>query len=229
MKNTFKFYALIWAIGFAIFSLITFLPMVSAEGAEITSSFIIGYIFCSLLFAEQLGCGYFVFKEENLQKVFYNIPIVKTSFSSLVVMIIASVVLSLIGVPNWLVAVICAVIASFSVVSVLKANFVSEEVAKIDEKIKAETFFIKNLTVDAETLISKATTDEAKLEAKKVYEAIRFSDPMSNNALASLESEITIKFKAFENAVVSGIACAETANELLILVEERNKKVKVLK
>ena len=155
MKNTFKFYALIWAIGFAIFSLITFLPMVSAEGAEITSSFIIGYIFCSLLFAEQLGCGYFVFKEENLQKVFYNIPIVKTSFSSLVVMIIASVVLSLIGVPNWLVAVICAVIASFSVVSVLKANFVSEEVAKIDEKIKAETFFIKNLTVDAETLISK--------------------------------------------------------------------------
>ena len=67
------------------------------------------------------------------------------------------------------------------------------------------------------------------MEATKVYEAIRYSDPMSNDALASLESEITIKFKAFENAVVSGIACAETANELLILVEERNKKVKVLK
>ena len=228
MKNTFKFYALIWAIGFVIFSLITFIPMVSA-GVEITFSFIIGYIFCALLFAEQLGCGYFAFKENNLQKVFYNIPIVKTSFSSLVVMIIASVVLSLIGVPNWLVAIICAVIALFSAVSVLKANFVSEEVAKIDEKIKADTFFIKNLTVDAESLISKASTDEAKVEATKVYEAIRYSDPMSNDALASLESEITIKFKAFENAVVSGIACAETANELLILVEERNKKVKVLK
>lgn len=228
MKNTFKFYALIWAIGFVIFSLITFIPMVSA-GVEITFSFIIGYIFCALLFAEQLGCGYFAFKENNLQKVFYNIPIVKTSFSSLVVMIIASVVLSLIGVPNWLVAVICAVIALFSTVSVLKANFVSEEVAKIDEKIKADTFFIKNLTVYAESLISKASTDEAKSEATKVYEAIRYSDPMSNDALASLESEITIKFKAFENAVVSGVACAETANELLILVEERNKKVKVLK
>lgn len=228
MKISFKLYALICAIGFAIFSLVTFIPMVSA-GVEITSSFIIGYIFCALLFAEQLGCGYFVFKEENLQKVFYNIPIVKTSFSSLVVMIVASVVLSLIGAPNWLVAVICAVIASVSAISILKASFVSEEVAKIDEKIKSDTLFIKSLTVDAESLISKATTEEAKAETKKVYEAIRFSDPMSNNALASLESEITIKFKAFENAVVSGDACTEKANELLILVEERNKKCRMLK
>ena len=228
MKNTFKFYALICAIGFAIFSLITFIPMVSA-GIEITSSFIIGYIFCALLFAEQLGCGYFAFKEKNLQKVFYNIPIIRTSFASLIIMVVASVVLSLMGVPNWLVAVICEVIASFSAISVLKASFVSEEAAKIDEKIKADTFFIKNLTTDAESLISKATTEEAKSEAKKVYEAIRYSDPMSNNALASLESEITIKFKALENAVVSGVAFTERANELLILLEERNKKCKLLK
>ena len=213
MKMSFKLYALICAIGFAIFSLVTFIPMVSA-GVEITSSFIIGYIFCALLFAEQLGCGYFVFKEENLQKVFYNIPIVKTSFSSLVVMIVASVVLSLIGAPNWLVAVICAVIASVSAISILKASFVSEEVAKIDEKIKSDTFFIKSLTVDAESLISKA---------------IRFSDPMSNNALASLESEITIKFRSFENAVISGESLEEKSNELLILVEERNKKCKLIK
>ena len=229
MKISFKLYALICAIGFAIFSLITFIPMVSAEGAEITSSFIIGYVFCALIFAEQLGCGYFVFKEENLQKVFYNIPIVKTSFSSLVVMIVASVVLSLIGAPNWLVAVICAVIASVSAISILKASFVSEEVAKIDEKIKSDTFFIKSLTVDAESLIAKATTEEAKAETKKVYEAIRFSDPMSNNALASLESEITIKFRAFENAVISGESLEEKSNELLILVEERNKKCKLIK
>lgn len=230
MKKTFKFYALIWAIGFVIFNVVTFLPIVSVEGAKISSSFLVSYIFCALLFVQQLGCGYFAFKQENLQKVFYNIPIIRTSFISLVVMIAVSVVLGLIpGMPNWLTTVICAVIASISVIALLKANFVSEEVSKIDEKLKADTFFVKSLTVDAESLISKAETDEAKAEAKKVYEAIRYSDPMSNDALASLESEITIKFKAFEEAVLSSEALEETSKELLILIEERNKKCKVLK
>ena len=92
-----------------------------------------------------------------------------------------------------------------------------------------KAFFIKNLTVDAETLISKASNDEAKAEAKKVYEAIRYSDPMANDALSSLESEITSKFNAFENAVVSGEALEETSKTLLILIEERNNKCKMFK
>lgn len=230
MKNTFKFYALMWAVGFAIFNLVTFLPVTGIEVVEISSPFIVSYIFCDILFIAQLGCGYFAFKEENLQKVFYNIPLVRTSFVSLIVTIAVSVVLSLIpGVPDWLTVLVLAVITLISVILILKANFVSEEVSKIDEKIKSDTFFIKSLTVDVETLISKATTEEAKAQIKKVYEAVRYSDPMSHSALASLESELTIKFNTFAEATKAGNLNETLANEILILIEERNKKCKLLK
>ena len=230
MKTSFKIYALIWAIGFAIFNLVAFVPVVSIEGAEISSSYVIATIFCDIMFFAQLGCGYFAFKPENKQKVFYNIPIVTTSLMSLLVTIIVAVVLALIpDVPNWLTALVLAIVTLISVVAILKSHFVAETISKIDDKVKAKTFFIKNLTVDAETLISKASTDEAKAEAKKVYEAIRYSDPMANDALSSLESEITSKFNAFENAVVSGEALEETSKALLILIEERNNKCKLLK
>lgn len=230
MKTSFKIYALIWAIGFAIFNLVAFVPVVSIEGAEISSSYVIATIFCDIMFFAQLGCGYFAFKPENKQKVFYNIPIVTTSLMSLLVTIVVAVVLALIpDVPNWLTALVLAIVTLISVVAILKSHFVAETISKIDDKVKAKTFFIKNLTVDAETLISKASTDEAKAEAKKVYEAIRYSDPMANDALSSLESEITNKFNAFENAVVSGEALKETSEALLILIEERNNKCKLLK
>ncbi len=230
MKTSFKIYALIWAIGFAIFNLVAFVPVVSIEGAEISSSFVVATIFCDIMFFAQLGCGYFAFKPENKQKVFYNIPIVTTSLISLLVTIVVAVVLALIpDVPNWLTALILAIVTLISVVAILKSHFVAETISKIDDKVKAKTFFIKNLTVDAETLISKATTDEAKAVAKKVYEAIRYSDPMANDALSSLESEITNKFNAFSNAVTSGEALKETSEALLVLIEERNNKCKLLK
>lgn len=230
MKRSFKIYALIWAIGFAIFNLVAFVPVVSIEGAEISSSYVIATIFCDIMFFAQLGCGYFAFKPENKQKVFYNIPIVTTSLMSLLVTIVVAVVLALIpDVPNWLTALVLAIVTLISVVAILKSHFVAETISKIDDKVKAKTFFIKNLTVDAETLISKASTDEAKAEAKKVYEAIRYSDPMANDALSSIENEITSKFTAFENAVASGEALEETGKALLILIEERNNKCKLLK
>ena len=230
MKTSFKIYALIWAIGFAIFNLVAFVPVVSIEGAEISSSYVIATIFCDIMFFAQLGCGYFAFKPENKQKVFYNIPIVTTSLISLLVTIVVAVILALIpDVPNWLTALILAVVTLISVVAILKSHIVAESISKIDDKVKAKTFFIKNLTVDAETLISKATTDETKAVAKKVYEAIRYSDPMANDALSSLESEISIKFNAFSNAVTSGEALKETSEALLVLIEERNNKCKLLK
>jgi membrane protein implicated in regulation of membrane protease activity len=77
--------------------------------------------------------------------MFYNIPIVTTSLVSLLVTIVAAVILALIpDVPNWLTALLLVVITLVSVVAILKSHFVAETVSKIDDKVKAKTFFIKN-------------------------------------------------------------------------------------
>lgn len=47
----------------------------------------------------------------------------------------------------------------------------------------------------------RASCDEMKAETKKVYEAIRYSDPMSNNVLANIENQIQNEFNAFADAV----------------------------
>ena len=53
---------------------------------------------------------------------------------------------------------------------------------------------------------------------------IRFSDPVSSDALAEIESEIVNKSKKSKYPKISYIIAVTTA-----LVEERNKKAKILK
>ena len=102
---------------------------------------------------------------------------------------------------------------------------------KIDQKVKTQTFFIRSLTADAESLISRAANEEVKTACKKVYEAVRYSDPMSSDALAAIESQITLKFAALSEAASAGDAekTKVLADEMIILVGDRNNKCKLLK
>ena len=53
---------------------------------------------------------------------------------------------------------------------------------------------------------------------------------MSNDALAGVESQITLKFNEFSGAVSGGAENIGTlADELVVLIGDRNKKCKLLK
>jgi hypothetical protein len=227
MKKNFKFYAIIWAIMLALFNVIVFVVPVIKDG-----SFWAAYAFVTVAFIGQLACAYFAFKAENLQKMFYNVPLIKISYSGLITMLVfASIFMAIPFLPAWIAIVVCALILALNAISIVKASKAAELVEEVDQKVKVKTFFIKSLTVDADTLMARATTEEIKAECKKVYEAVRYSDPMSNDALATVESEITVKFAKLTEAVASADAeqVKELANEVVILIGDRNKKCKLLK
>lgn len=233
MKKTFNIYAICWAILLVVFNLTAFLIPNEIMGiSKFSSNFWIGYVFITIFFIGQLVCAYFAFKQESLKKFFYNTSLITISYSATVLSIVVGILCMILPfVPVWIGAIICLLILGFSAVSVLKAKAAADIVSEVDEKIKVQTFFIKSLTMDAESLVVKAKSDEIKAELKKVYEAIRHSDPMSNDALTDIETQIKLKFNALSKAVISSNA-EETetmAEDLLVLVNDRNKKCKLLK
>lgn len=233
MKKRFNLYAMVWTALLVLFNVVTFVTAIGTGGTEhLTGSFWLGYIFITIAFVGQLICSYMAFKSDSAQKTFYNISLIRTSWIGLIVSFIVGTVFMVFSfLPEWLGSVLCCIVLAFNIISVVKATAVIGEVSRIDEKIKVQTFFIKSLTVDADTLMASAKSDEAKAECKKVYEAIRYSDPMSHDALASVEGEISIKFAALSDAVrADDIAkVKELANEVIILVGNRNSKCKILK
>lgn len=133
--------------------------------------------------------------------------------------------------PYWVGIVVCSIVLAVNIISVVKATAAIDEVERVDAKVKTRTFFIKSLTIDAETLTESAASESVRAECRKVCEAIRYSDPMSNDALCSVESQISAKFSELSDAVMSDDIdkVSDIAGELLVLIGNRNKKCKMLK
>lgn len=233
MKKYFKYYGICWAIVLVVFNVITFVVTNETVGlASVGSSFWVGYAFITIAFIGNLICSLLFFKEENKGKVFLNVPIINLAYSALIVsLIVGAVAMAVPQIPYWIGVIVDVLVLAFYAIAIVKASAAANIVHDVEQKVKTQTFFVKSLTVDADSLMARANNDEVKAETKKVYEAIRYSDPMSNNALASIENQIQNEFNAFADAVKNNdIDLAKSsANELVILINDRNKKCKLLK
>lgn len=232
MKKVFKFYCVIWFAALALFNVISFVSVGWTGQEKYTSSFWIGYIFIIVAFIGQFACSFVALKENNLQKLFYKFSLLKLSYTGLILTFLVGGLCMLISwLPYWVGAIACAIILCANIISVMKASVAIEAVSATDDKIKSSTAFIRMLTSDAQSLVARAKSNEAKTVCTKVYEAIRYSDPMSDEALGGVENQITNEFMKLSDAVKSGDddKASQIAEEVIQLVDERNNKCKVLK
>lgn len=230
MNRNFKYYIAAWAVLAVIFNVIAFATPAVAGASKFDSAFWSGYVLIMLALIGQLVCAYFAFKAKSKEQIFLRLSLVTVSYSALILSFVVGAACMLIpNLPNWVGIILCALILGFTAVSVIKANAAVELVRETDTRVKEKTAFIRMMTVEADNLMARAQNGEAKAMCKKVYEALRYSDPMSCNALSGTEAEISEKFSAFAAAVKNGENASELADELIALIGDRNRMCKVMK
>lgn len=230
MNRNFKYYIAAWAVLAVIFNVIAFATPAVAGASKFDGAFWSGYVLIMLALIGQLVCAYFAFKAKSKEQIFLRLSLVTVSYSALILSFVVGAACMLIpNLPNWVGIILCALILGFTAVSVIKANAAVELVRETDARVKEKTAFIRMMTVEADNLMARAQNGEAKAMCKKVYEALRYSDPMSCNALSGTEAEISEKFSAFAAAVKNGENASELADELIALIGDRNRMCKVMK
>lgn len=233
MSKGTKTYLICWAILLAAFNVICFVTPGSIAGhSKFTASFWIGYAFITVSLIGQLVCALIAFKAENPRKLFHRIPIIAVSYTGLgSSFAFGALCMKLPFLPYWVGVVGCVIILASVAMAVGKAVIASDAVENIDKKIKEQTQFVRLATVDALNIMNRAKSDAVRAEGRKVYEAIRYSDPMSSDALSVEEAKITVKLNELSAAVNENDLekTAALSEELVLLVSERNNKCKVLK
>ena len=233
MNKQFRHYAVIWSVALIVFSMIVFLvPDNNDKYDKFGGAFWAGYILIFLAFIGQLVVSYLFFKEENKEKRFLNLSVISLGTACLVLSLVFGTALMLIpNYPQWLGAIIAFVLLGFYTIAAVAAKGAAEIVYNIDQKVAVETSFVKAFTAEAENLISKAKSEEAKIITNKVFEAIRYSNKSSHGGLDDIESRISEGFSAFSNAISDGDdEMAESIGEsLLELISERDKLAKLIK
>lgn len=229
MKKARNTFLAIWAICFALYNIIVFVVPNENYGTE---GFWIGYALITIALLGNLVCSYIALYSKSNAKVLYNIPFVTASIVEIVVAAITGTIfMTVTGIEVWVAVIVAAVIVAISAIVSLVAKSAADTVGDIDDKIKKQTSFIKGITLDAEMLMKSATIPEIKDEVKKVYEAFRFSDPMSSDALNDIEDRIQNQFNLLQEVVITENTerVSHASKDLLSLIDYRNKKCKISK
>lgn len=221
MKKKVMAYAVL-AILFALFNVIAF-----AIPTEKTATFWIAYAFSVIAFVSQIGIWKFAFKgADTLKSKFLGIPLISVGTRYLVVQVVAfAAFMAFPLLPTWIPVVVCSVILGISAICLIGTETGREEINHVEEKAEKKVFYIKSLHVDVELLAESESDPEIQAELIKLADKIRFSDPMSNDALTEIEAEILGKVKELKTVENKLAVIAATS----ALVAERNKKVKILK
>ena len=232
MNKNFKFYLIIWAIMLVLYNTVIFIVRPVLPGFEVVynARFWIAWSITLVAFVGSSICAYHTLKQDNLEKVFYRIPLIRISYLCLLAMLVASAVLILIpNCPTWVSAVVCIVILALQATSAIKSEWAAQTIEATGQKVCTQTSFIRTITTQAQSLCACAKTPKAKAACKKVHEALRYSDPMSTGALADIEMEIEQVFSTFSSEVKEGVSdadCTVTAERLLALIADRNTQCK---
>jgi len=170
MNKSFKYYAIVWAVLLAMFNVVVFAAVSEFASLEdLEASFWIGYVSVTIAFLGQLAVGHSVFQAKNLQKTFNNLSLVRICWGGLVAMfIVATICMAIEGFPTWIAVIVCFLVLGFSAISLTKAGAAAAMVDKIDENIKVKTFFIKSLTLNAETLQASAKSGAVSVRRMRV-------------------------------------------------------------
>lgn len=229
MKKGFKSYAIAWTVLLVLFNAITFASPGLTGGAKYSSSFWIGYAFITICFIGNLLCANLAFKAENARKLFYNVPLITISYTALIVsFVVGGLCMLLPNLPYWVGIIVCAIVLALFAIAIVKASAAAELVERVDEKVKMQTSFIRDMTAKAESLMARAQSPEAKASCKKVYEALRYSDPMSCQKLAEIEERIAVKMEELTNAD-DQTQIQSIAEDLESLINTRKRQCMLLK
>ncbi|XCP84526.1 hypothetical protein ABXS75_15930 [Roseburia hominis] len=218
---------LIYLIAFGVANMLIFFIF-----DEKNTVFWISYGFMCVAFVVQIVSMFLAFKALEAEAVFFGIPLSSLSlfyffaavFTAVVFMFFQNAPLKL------ALALHIIILAVYTVVAIL--SLMSRDVVQdVNDQVKVSVTAIRSMQVDVDTLMGYVNDAALKKSLRKLSETIRYSDPMSNDAVVEIEdeimqaiSELRILCENEQNAEAMQ-ACRDT--ELLFV--QRNKLLKATK
>lgn len=224
MSKNKKLGYIILGIAFILFNVIAF-----AVPIDKTSVFWIAYAFTVVAFAAQIGVWNLAFrKAETLKSKFLGLPIIHVGVVYLIIQLIAfAVFLALPWIANWIPIIACVVILGISGICLITTEIGRDEVTRVEAKIQRRVSTIKGLQTDVELIAEIQTDRETKEALDALAEKIKYSDPMSDESLTSIEDEISAKITALKTQSTDDTLAL--VKQIEMLLSERNKQTKTLK
>lgn len=164
---------------------------------------------------------------------FYGFPIARISLLYMVVQLILSLLMSALGrwIPLQIVVIIYVMAIAIAAVGLIAADTMREEVEKLDRKLADNTSFMRNLRSKVGMILSQCEMEDVRNELESFAENLRFSDPISSEAIRGIEQELfscvdDLQKNIIANDTKTALSLCRRADAILA---ERNQQCKLNK
>ena len=233
MSKKAKMLTIMLAVIFIVYNVVLF---VAAGFRGHTANFWVSWTFMTTAFVLLAGVAFFLKQKGVFMKDWiFGYPLLKYSVIYLVCEIILStlfIILDAFFTLPWAITFIPQLVLLGVYVVLLLSCLIAKETAdEVTKKVKANISFMRILESDARVLVTISTSEETQKAFEKFYENVKFSDPVSNDALADLEANIFSTVSQAKKMLKNGneIEALDLCNKATLLLTERNEKCKILK
>lgn len=219
MKKSSTIGTLISVLGLGVYNLCVFLIV-----THHTNGFWISYIFTSIAFMAQLVV-FLIVDKSNANTQFLRLPLFYIVGGYFALQLVVGIMFMLIPTSATFPLIVQVIILAAFLTVTMTVTIAKEQILKTEENINNASFNLRTLTINAEQLYLAEVNGRKKAELKKLYEAIRYSDPVSiSDATRNLDDQIDT---AFRNLSLIIDSCSESELEkemkpILDLLTKRN-------
>lgn len=195
-----------------------------------TATFWVSFVFTLIAFCVVVASIYIAFvKNPDAKSRFYGFPIARIGVIYGVVQLIAGLISMALGVwiPVWVAVLIYAIVLGVAAIGLISADAVREDIQRQDVKLKKDVSFMRNL----QSKVCQMAPQCDAPELKRFAEDIRYSDPVSSDALGAIEQELAATVEELQAAVVDGDSesVGQLCRKASAVLSERNRLCKLNK
>ncbi len=194
------------------------------------ATFWISWGFSLLSFVIAGAAIYFsMIKNPDAKSRFYGFPIAKIAFIYLVAQVAFGGICMALGhiIPWWLATVADTIGLALVVIGLISAEAVVEEIQAQDVALKKDISLMRAL----QSKVNQMASQSEDAAVKALADEFRYSDPVSGDALAEIEQDLTAVVDELQAAIIDGDADAATqlCRKVSAVLTERNRLCKLNK
>lgn len=198
-----------------------------------TAVFWVSFLFALIAFGVVAASLYIAFiKNPDAKSRFYGFPIAKIGAIYGLAQLVAGLLFMALAafVPVWLAVLVFAIALGAAVIGLISAEAVVEEIHVQDRKLKKDVSLMRALQSKVNQMATQCDDADAA-EVRKFAEELRYSDPVSSDALAEIEADLCAVVEELQAAVVDGDSnvISPLCRKASALLAERNRLCKLNK
>lgn len=226
-KTTIQGYVVL-AVVLAAFCAIAFaVPFVK------NATFWLAFAFTIVAFGVEIYAFRTSFGKEDVRSKFYGFPIARLAVLYFIVQLILALVLMALAqwVPAWAAVILLVLLLAATLVGLIASEVMRDEIERQDVVLKKDVSTMRALQSKANAIVAQAEDEPLKKALETFAENLRYSDPVSSEAIAEIEAELTHCVDELQQAVIDGAVDAATTlcRKAEFTLVERNRLCKLNK